>query len=422
MGNGTPMEAVASLAMAERPDDKRGKDYDWLYGQPGRSDDDATRRIPVTPRDSDDRGRAESPPPDDAEHTRVMPSHQPADRSSAQPPPPRPPPPQPPRQDDPRSRGRRPRRRRPGRIIALVLVLILAFYIGVPLWAWSKIDKVDAEPSGDRPPDTPGTTYLLVGSDSREGLTDEEKERLATGSVGGSRTDTIMLMHVPRFGGKTLLLSLPRDSIVEIPGQGEGKINAAYAYGGPELLVKTVEAETGLRMDSYVEIGLGGFANIVDAVGGVEICPKEAMKDPKAGLDVSKGCREADGETALAYARSRKVSATGDIARVERQREVVGAIAGEAASPWTFLNPLRYFNLASAGADSIKIGEDVGPIDLARFAWGMTNVTGDDGLTCTVPIVDLAVHWDEEKAAALFENIAEDNIDDIECSRTGGIG
>lgn len=385
--------------MADRPDNDRGKDYDWLYGQPNRSDDDATRRIPVTPREEDERPSSQP--------TSQLPPTRASSRGSSQPPP---------------SRGpRRPRRRRPGRIIALVLVLLLAFFIGVPLWAWTQIEKVDAEPDGDRPPDTPGTTYLLVGSDSREGLTDEQKERLTTGSVAGSRTDTIMLMHVPRFGGKTLLLSLPRDSIVEIPGEGEGKINAAYAIGGPDLLVKTVESETGLRMDAYVEIGLGGFANIVDAVGGVEICPEEAMNDPQAGLKVEKGCQEADGATALAYARSRKVSATGDIARVERQREVVGVIAGEAASPWTFLNPLRYFSLASAGADSIAIGEDVGPIDLAKFAWGMTKVTGDDGLTCTVPIVDLAVHWNEEKAAALFENIAEDNVDDIECSRTGGI-
>jgi len=307
-------------------------------------------------------------------------------------------------------------------MIALVLLLIIAFLVGVPLWAWSKISKVDAEPAGDRPEDSPGSTYLLVGSDSREGLSDEERSELTAGDVGGARTDTIMLMHVPRFGGKTLLLSLPRDSIVDIPGHGESKINAAYAYGGPELLVRTVESETGLRMDNYVEIGLGGFANIVDAVGGVEICPKKAMKDRQAGLDVSKGCQEADGQTALGYARSRKLDGTGDIARAERQREVVGAIASEAASPWSVVNPVRYFSLASAGADSLAIGENVGPIDLAKFAWGMRKVTGEDGLTCTVPIVDLAVNWNEEAAARLFENIRQDNTDDIRCSRSGGIG
>ncbi|MGH3470161.1 MAG: LCP family protein [Thermocrispum sp.] len=303
-----------------------------------------------------------------------------------------------------------------------MLVLILAFLIGVPLWAWSKISKVDAEPSGERPTATPGTTYLLVGSDSREGLSAEEREDLTTGDVGGARTDTIMLMHVPRFGGKTLLLSLPRDSIVEVPGHGENKINAAYALGGPQLLVRTVESETGLRVDDYVEIGLGGFSNIVDAVGGVEICPKKAMKDPKAGLDVAKGCQDADGQTALGYARSRNVDGTGDIARVERQREVVGAISSEAASPWSVVNPVRYFRLSSAGAESLVIGENVGPIDLGRFAWGMRKVTGEDGITCTVPIVDLAVNWDDEAADALFEQIRQDDTDNIKCSRDGGIG
>lgn len=401
--------------MADRPDDNGDHNFDWLYGKP-KPDDDATRRIPVTPRGESGRGaggRHGGASSADEEGTRLM-STRSGGRSESQPPPPRRP--------DHAPRGRRPRRRRrPGRIIALVLLLFLVFLIAVPLWAWSKIEKVDAEPAGDRPEDTPGTTYLLVGSDSREGLSDEERQDLTTGNVGGARTDTIMLMHVPRFGGKTLLLSLPRDSIVEIPGHGQEKINAAYAFGGPELLVQTVESETSLRVDNYVEIGLGGFANIVDAVGGVEICPKQPMQDPQAGLDVKQGCQEADGSTALGYARSRKVEGTGDIARAERQREVVGSIASEAASPWSVLNPVRYFRLSSAGADALAIGQNVGPIDLGRFAWGMRKVAGEDGLTCTVPIVDLAVHWDEEAAAALFEQIRQDNTDDIECSKDGGV-
>lgn len=303
-----------------------------------------------------------------------------------------------------------------------MIALIVAFYLVMPLIAWSRVDKVAAEPGGDRPADTPGTTYLLVGSDSREGLSAEQRKELTTGDVGGARTDTIMLMHVPRFGGKTLLLSLPRDSIVDIPGRGSGhKINAAYAFGGPKLLVQTVEQATGLRVDDYIEIGLGGFAGIVDAVGGVEICPKQDMKDPLAGLDIKAGCQEADGTTALAYVRSRHVDATGDIARVERQREVVGKVADQAASPWTFINPVRYGRLNLAAADALTVGENVGPIDLAKFAWGMRKVTGNDGLTCTVPLADMAVHWDTEAANRLFEQIRQDDTGSIECSRTGGL-
>lgn len=403
--------------MADRPDDS-GEDYDWLYRQPGRAeDDDATRRIPVVQRPDPRDGAAV---PDD-DRTRVVPGPGPAEptarqRAATRPPPPADRPPEPRRED-----GGPRRRRRRLRVAAVVLLIVLAFLVGVPLWAWSKITKVPAEPPGDRPPDTPGATYLLVGSDSREGLSAKQKADLSTGEAGGGRTDTIMLLHVPRFGGTTLLLSLPRDSIVDIPGRGSDKINAAYAVGGPRLLVRTVESETGLRVDNYVEIGLGGFADIVDAVGGVEICPDEAMDDPLAGLDIEAGCQEADGKTALGYARSRKLDSTGDIARVERQREVVGAIAAKAASPWSVINPVRYVSLTSAGADALIIGDNVGPIDLARFAWGMRRVTGGSGRTCTVPLADLAVHWDEEAADRLFDQIAQDDTDEIECSPTGGV-
>ncbi len=285
------------------------------------------------------------------------------------------------------------------------------FLVAVPLWAWSKIDKVDAEPDGDRPGSQPGHTYLLVGSDSREGLSKADRQRLGTGVAEGQRTDTIMLLHTG--SGPNLLLSIPRDSIVDIPGHGENKVNAAYAWGGPELLVQTLEEETGVAIDSYVEVGFGGFVNVVDAVGGVEICPKQAMKDRLAKLDIEKGCQEADGPTALGYARSRHTSQLGDIDRAQHQREVVSAVGSKAASPWSVLNPVRYFRLASAGADSLRLGEDTGPIDTVRFAWAMTRVTGDNGLTCGVPIADLSVHWDRERALEMFGLIKEDRTSDI---------
>lgn len=303
----------------------------------------------------------------------------------------------------------------------LVLLAWVVFLIAVPIWAVSTIEEVDAEPDGERPDNTLGTTYLLVGSDSREGLTKSERRKLSTGNASGARTDTILLLHEPAFGGKTLLISLPRDSIVDIPGVGTTKINAAFAEGGPELLVETVESETGLYVDNYVEIGLGGFVNVVDAVGGVEICPKEAIEDPKAGLDIPKGCQPADGVTALGYARSREYS-TGDIGRGQAQREVISKVVSKAASPWSVINPFRYVAINSAGAESLRIGENVGPIDLARFAWAVRKVSGDDGKTCTVPIANLSVEWDDERASALFDLIREGETEDVGrrlCSKTG---
>lgn len=300
----------------------------------------------------------------------------------------------------------------------LLFVLWLVFLVAVPFWAWRSVEKVDAEPGGERPGEQPGTTYLIVGSDSRKGLTKEEREELGTGNPSSELTDTIMLLHTG--DGPNLLMSIPRDSIVDIPGHGESKINGAYSKGGPELVVQTVEQNTGIRIDHYVEIGLGGFVGLVDAVGGVEICPKQDMNDKKANLNIKKGCQEADGPTALGYARSRKF-ATGDIARAEHQREVVSAVGKKAVSPWSVLNPIRYWKLNMAATDFITTDENTGPTKLAGFALAMTRLDGDNGMTCNVPIADLGVNWDEERSKRMFEFIKNDETEKIGklCTKSG---
>lgn len=348
-------------------------EYEWLYGSG--NDPDPTRPLP---------GGAL---PDS---TRVLPAE------------PRPAP------APPARRGRRARR-----WVVAALVAWLVFLIAVPVWAWTRVSTVDAFPEGGRPEDQDGTTYLLVGSDSRSGLSAQQSRELGTGSATGQRTDTIMLLHVG--AGPTLLMSIPRDSLVEIPDHGRTKINAAFAYGGPPLLVRTVEDNTGIRVDHYVEIGFGGFVGIVDALGGIEICPTRAMRDPLANLDIEKGCQEADGATALGYARSRHTDPQyGDITRAEHQREVVSAVGEEAVSVWTVLNPVRYLRLNRAAAESLRVSEGTGPFSLGRFAWAMTRVSGESGLTCTVPLADLSVEWDPERAPAMFQHIIDDD--------TAGIG
>jgi LCP family protein required for cell wall assembly len=310
--------------------------------------------------------------------------------------------------------------------VAALLALWVLFLIAVPVYAWSRIDRVDAEPDGDRPADQGGTTYLLVGSDSRADLDEEQRQELSTGEgVAGSRTDTILLLHVG--DGKPLLLSIPRDSPVDIPGHGTAQINTAYnkdAYedGGPDLLVETIEANTGIRVDDYVEVGFGGFVDVVDALGGIEICPKEPIKDPLAGLDLAKGCQEADGVKALGFARTRKSFAMQDLTRVQNQRAVISSIGSAAASPATVLNPWRYWNVASSGASSLTIGDNVGPISMARFAWTMSQIQSN-GLSCTVPVrtTTSSLEWDPQLAPAMFEAVADDQTDDItkEMCRSG---
>jgi LCP family protein required for cell wall assembly len=277
-----------------------------------------------------------------------------------------------------------------------VLYLVLAwvvYLVAVPVYAWTTVRTVAADPGGSRPDGQPGTTYLVVGSDARKGL-------------AGQRTDTIMVLHTGH--GPNLLMSIPRDSLVPVPGHSTTKINAAFAYGGPKLLTQTVENDTGIRIDHYVEMGFQGLIGLVDAVGGITICPKTAMKDPLAHLDIPKGCQHADGVTALGYARSRHTQQLGDIGRAQHQREVVSAIGHEVVSWKTVVNPVRYWRVVTAGAHSVTVGKGTTPLTAAAFATAMTHVNGKDGLTCGVPISDLAVHWDPERSKQLFGLIAQD--------------
>ena len=261
------------------------------------------------------------------------------------------------------------------------------------------MSKVEDTPDGSRPDDQSGTTYLLVGSDARKDDT------------SGSRTDSIMLLHTGN--GPNVLISIPLDSIVPIPGHETTKINAAYAFGGAPLLISTIEQNTGIRVDDYAEIGFTGFVDVVDAVGGIEVCPSQNMDDPKAHLKIKKGCQEVNGKTALAYSRSRHVEELGDIDRAGNQREVISAIGKSALSPWSFINPVRYWKLNFAAARAIRVGEHTSAISTARMFLAMTRVSGDKGLTCGVPIANLNVDWDPERSKQLFQKIIDDEADSI---------
>lgn len=302
------------------------------------------------------------------------------------------------------------RRRVPVKAVVVVVVLaVIAYPLALLAVAWTHLGRVDALPANTAA--TPGRTYLVVGSDSRKGLTRAQARQLHTGAADvGQRTDTIMLLHVPAGGGPTVLMSIPRDSYVAIPGRGHDKINAAFAFGGPKLLAQTIEQATGIQIDDYAEIGFGGFAAMVDSVGGVQICPKRDMKDPKAGLNIKKGCQQANGAVALGYARARYSDPRGDLGRVERQREVLAAIVAKATQPSTLLNPFRTFPLASSGAGALTVDQHTGPLALLRFVLGMKGAAGGNGLSLTVPVsgtgtrpgAGSVILWDDAKAGKVF--------------------
>ncbi|MFJ2028164.1 LCP family protein [Streptosporangium sp. NPDC087985] len=312
--------------------------------------------------------------------------------------------------------SRRPKR--PGRLIARILigllVVLLVFTVGGYFTINSRLTKIDAlSDYNGRPAATAGTNWLLVGSDSREGLTKAQRKKFATGNAVGKRTDTMMLLHIPGNGDRPTLVSLPRDSYVPIDGHGSGKLNAAYAYtdGGPKLLAKTVEQVTGLRIDHYMEIGFGGFVGIVDAIGGVEINVKQAIKDPKAGINLKKGLQTMDGGTALGYVRTRATGAIPDFERTQRQRQFFSAVVKKAASPGVLINPFRSVPLALSATDSVAVGEETGAFNLLSLGLAM----GDNPVTTVVPIGSLptingqaVVKWDTAKALRMFRALAQD--------------
>jgi LCP family protein required for cell wall assembly len=322
----------------------------------------------------------------------------------------------PPPQKLPRWMRVRPRKPRWGRRLGAALLVVLALLLGVGVWIDLRLHRVDALTDyAGRPAATPGADWLIVGSDSREGLTPEQRQRLGTGDAAGRRTDTVMLLHIPRGGGSPTLVSLPRDSYVPIPGRGRNKLNAAYAFGGPKLLAQTVEQVTGIRIDHYMEIGFDGFASVVDAVGGVRICVKQPMNDPKAALRLKAGCQVLNSRQALGYVRTR-ASARGDLDRVQRQREFLGALMDKATSPGVLLNPFRNLRLVTSGTDAVAVDDGDHVWSLPRFAYAMRAVSGNGGIATTVPVAGTrtvggagsVVLWDRQKALALFEALKQD--------------
>jgi len=291
-------------------------------------------------------------------------------------------------------------------VVVLVLAVAFAVYIDVSL------DRVSALPA-DSATTSEGTNWLIVGSDSRAQLTEEQRAELATGGGDADLTDTIMLLHTG--SGPSTLVSIPRDSMVDIPGHGRSKINSAYGRGeaseeggGPELLVRTVEGATGLHIDHYIQVGFTGFVNVVDAIGGVDLCVPEAIEDPKAALDIEAGCQTLDQATALGYVRTR-ATASSDFGRVERQRAFLSALLEKATSPTTLLNPFRLVPMATGLTNSITVDDGDHVWHLASLGLAMRGLN-DGGITTTVPVRDGVVNWDRDRALALFDALAADEV------------
>ncbi len=376
----------------------------------------------------------------------ATPDHEP---SPARPPLPRRPPvsrPDPPpvsRPDPPPVSGpgpppvsRPPVRRRRRRLVILAVVLALLAYLGfelyAPIDAWNGVRRVADAPAGPRPAQGDGHTYLLVGSDSRVGMTTQQEQRLGTGGTNvaqGARTDSIILVHIPSGSGKAVMISVPRDSYVPIPGHGKNKINASFAIGGPMLLIATLEQTTGLRIDGYLEIGFGGFAALVDSVGGVDICVPFNMNDPKANINLKKGCQVLNGPNALGYVRARYSDPRGDIGREERQRQFLSAIMKKMATPATVLLPWTWWPTTHAAVAGVTVGQETSLSDAYRIVQTMRSLSSGKALSLVVPLASIsyqtpdgdAVKWDTARALALFRMLNDGTPIDVPPAGTNGV-
>jgi LCP family protein required for cell wall assembly len=295
-------------------------------------------------------------------------------------------------------------------ILGLIIVLLLAGVIGTYFYLNSKLNRSNilVDYAG-RPSPGVGTNWLIAGSDSRQGLTRRQERLYSTGRLtGAGRSDTILILHIPSGGGKPVLISIPRDSYVDIPGVGMNKINAAFSIGGPALLAKTVQNATGLYINHYMEIGFGGFVNVVNAVGGVRMCVTHALHDQASGVNLHRGCQVLSGGEALAYVRDRHSFSTQDLQREQDQRLFLKALLSKLTSPGVMFDPFAAIPAASGAASNLTVDNGTTLYQLFHAAMALRGPQ-----TTTVPIANAnyvtsagdAVQWDSARAKVLFRDL-----------------
>ena len=280
--------------------------------------------------------------------------------------------------------------------------------------------------------------YLVVGSDTREGLTPAELKLLRVGSVksaAGARSDTMMLVHISKSRDKAVVISLPRDTLVTIPAhtgqdgktqvpEQQAKLNAAFAWGGAPLLIQTLESKMNLRIDHYVEVNFAGFKNVVDALGGIQVCTKKDINDPKSHLVLSAGVHTLDGIESLKYVRTRDFDGMGDLGRMQRQQQFVSAVFRKATSSGVLLNPFKIKDLISAVFKTVKTDETLNQGDIITLAKQIRNLSPGKMRTMTVPLgnsngyvagLGSVVIWDPTLAPELFNRLKNDQpiVDEV---------
>lgn len=303
----------------------------------------------------------------------------------------------------------------------------------------ASINKIDAFAGIDNRPEkiSSAVNYLLVGSDTREGLSKAELKELRVGSVAtaaGKRSDTMLLVHISKARDKAVLISIPRDSFALIPAYTNkagkvtparhSKINSAFNWGGAPLLIQTIEEMTQLKIDHYVEINFAGFARVVDALGGIEVCTKKDIDDPKSHLVLEAGVHTLNGIESLKYVRTREFDGMGDIGRMQRQQAFMSSVLKKATSAGVLLNPITMTSFINSSLDAVTTDAGLQSAELISLAKGMKSLATSNIRTLTVPLSDLnyyangvtaSVLWDPVLAPELWNRLREDRavVDEV---------
>ncbi len=325
-------------------------------------------------------------------------------------------------QDAPARRRRRVRRVLIGVGVALLVLLLL---IGGGAWYLTERYAGNVERLGDvfadvpdesRPepaqPTEPGVdgdpvTFLLIGSDTRADVAD--------GELPDARSDAIMLARIGADRQSAQVISIPRDSWVEIPGRGMNKINAAYAFGGPSLLIQTIEQMSGVRVDHFAALDFDGLIQLTDDLGGVDVVVAEETRN--GPYTFTQGANTLDGEKARWYLAQRYGLAGGDFDRVKRHQQFMKAVLDKMISSETFSSVGRIDSTLRTVTDSVAVSDSLGNTDMVRLAYSMRNLTQDEVDFFTVPVEGTGmegpasvVYLNEVAAGSMWEYLRTDSL------------
>ncbi|MCE5290422.1 MAG: LCP family protein [Nocardiaceae bacterium] len=285
-------------------------------------------------------------------------------------------------------------------VIAVIAALVVTSGAAVFLGAryLGNIDRLSDVFAGlvdsDRPTGDDATTFLLAGSDSRE--IDTDTSTLRANGPANQRADTLMLLRISADGKSSQLISIPRDSWVEVPGYGHNKINAAYAFGGPALLIKTVEQVTNVRIDHFAVVDFQGFKNITDLVGGVTI-----VSAGEYGL--TPGAHHMTGEEALAYVRERKHLPNGDFDRVRRQQVYLRAMLREVKAQHAYKDPAKLDRILRAATSSIAVDDNLSYSAMVKLAMTLGGLNESDMSFFLAPVAGYG--WEGEQSVVYLDTI-----------------